>query len=555
MYRYFLALLFCASLLTAPSAVIAAPSASDEDKKADGKVHEKRQDVDTKREPTAEKKDRGEEKKLSSSEKKSDEKKDSSEKKDELKDKVSVTHHSATIQGKEIKYTATAGKLVMKDDEEKPKALVFFIAYTKDGAGDMSKRPVSFAFNGGPGSSSVWLHLGLLGPQRVKLPGDPEPVAPPYELVNNSQSLLDVTDLVFIDPVSTGYSRPAKGEKGDQFHGYLEDIASVSQFIHDYVTKYGRWRSPKFLIGESYGGLRAAGLSGYLRDRYRLALNGIVMVSPALNYQAIDFEFGNDLPYILFLPGYTASAWYHKALPGDLQAMPLEKVVRQATEFAKGEYTLAMMKGQSLEGSERDSIAEKLARFTGLSKKYVLRSNLRISMGRFAKELLREEGKTVGRYDSRYTGTDADSAGEDPEYDASAAAVFGPFAAAINDYVRNELKFDDEHVYEILSGRVQPWSYGRYSAQFPDATNTLRQSMSETPYLKLFIASGYYDLATPPATVRYSVEHMRLPPELQKHIEYHHYEGGHMMYTNQPSLERLRKELGEFYEKTLKTPR
>jgi carboxypeptidase C (cathepsin A) len=474
------------------------------------------------------------------------------EKKVELKDKVSVTKHTAKINGNEIKYTATAGKLVMKDDEGKPKALVFFVAYTKDDVKKLSERPVSFAFNGGPGSSSVWLHIGMLGPQRIKVPDDASQQPPPYSLTDNPYSLLDVTDLVFIDPVSTGYSRPATGEKGEQFYGYQEDLRSIGQFIHEYLTKYGRWRSPKFLIGESYGGLRSAGLSGYLRDRYNIVLNGVIMVSPALNFETIDFGFGNDLPYILFVPGYAAAAWYHKALPGDLQALSLEEVVKQATAFARNEYTLAMMKGQSLDDAERDAVAEKLARFTGLSKQYVLDSKLRIGMERFSKELLRKRGKSVGRYDSRYKGIDQDDASETPDYDPSAAAVFGPFTSAINDYLHNDLKVDDENVYEILTGKVRPWSYGRYASSFPDASNTLRESMSANPYLKLFVASGYYDLATPPATVQYSVEHLRLPKELHKNISHNFYEGGHMMYLYEPSLVKLRKDLTEFYESALK---
>jgi carboxypeptidase C (cathepsin A) len=483
-------------------------------------------------------------------EKKAEEKKD--DKKDEPKDTKFVTQHNITLHGKEFKYTATAGKLVMKDDEGKPKALVFFIAYTKDGAEDLSQRPVTFAFNGGPGSSSVWLHLGMLGPQRVKIPDDASQTPPPYALQSNPHTLLDLTDLVFIDPVSTGFSRPAKGENDDQFHGYEEDLRSVGQFIHDYITKYGRWRSPKFLIGESYGGIRAAGLSGYLRERYNITLNGIVMVSPALNFQTLGFAFGNDLPYILFVPGYAATAWYHKALPGDLQGLSLEEVVKQATAFALGEYTLAMMKGQSLSDAERNAVAEKLARYTGLSKEFVLQAKLRISMQRFAKELLRGHGRVIGRYDSRFKGIDADDAGEFPEYDASAAAVFSPFTAAINDYLHNELKVEDEHVYEILTDKVQPWSFGRQT-RYPDASNTLRQAMSANPYLKLFVASGYYDLATPPATVQYSVEHMRLPAELQKNIDHKFYEGGHMMYIHEPSMEKLRKDVEAFYEKALKT--
>jgi carboxypeptidase C (cathepsin A) len=282
-----------------------------------------------------------------------------------------------------------------------------------------------------------------------------------------------------------------------------------------------------------------------------MGLNGVIMISPALNYETIGFAFGNDLPYILFVPGYAAAAWYHKALPGDLQKLPLDEVVKQATDFATGEYTLAMMKGHSLSDDERNAVAEKLARYTGLTKEYVLQSKLKISMQRFAKELLRGRGRVVGRYDSRYEGIDADDAGETPEDDASASAVFGPFTAAINDYLRNDLKVEDERVYEIISDRVHPWSYGRFNSRFPDATNTLRQSIAQNPYLQVFVASGYYDLATPPTTVTYSLDHLRLPKELVKNVDQKFYEGGHMMYVHEPSMKQLRKDVEAFYEKTL----
>jgi carboxypeptidase C (cathepsin A) len=486
-------------------------------------------------------------------EKNDDSKNTKQAKEEELKDKVSVTQHTATIQDREIKYTATAGKLVMKSYEGDPKALMFFIAYTKDGVDDVGKRPITFAFNGGPGSSSVWLHLGMLGPKRVKIPDDASAVPPPYGLQSNPYSILDLTDLVFIDPVSTGFSRPVEGEDKGQFHGYEQDLQSVGHFIHDYVTKYGRWRSAKFLAGESYGGLRSAGLSGHLRQRYNMALNGIVMISPAINFLTLGFSPGNDLPYILFVPSYAATAWYHKVLPGDLQQMPLEDLVQEADEFARNEYTLALMKGHSLSDEDRNAVAEKLARYTGLSKEFVERANLRIDMQRFGKELLRERGRTIGRYDSRFSGIDADSVGERPEYDPSGAIVFGPFTAAINDHLRNDLKFEDDQVYEILTGNVQPWSYGRFGGRAPDASDTLRETMSANPFLKLFLACGYYDLATPPATVIYSVEHMRLPKELQKNITAQYYEGGHMMYIHEASIKKLRKDLEEFYETALET--
>lgn len=472
-------------------------------------------------------------------------------KEEEQEDKVVTTTHTTTINGEEIEYAVTAGKLAMKSDDGKTKAHIFFIAYTKKDVEDLGKRPISFAFNGGPGSSSVWLHLGMLGPKRIKLPDDATSLAPPYELVGNPHSLLDITDLVFIDPVSTGFSRPAKGEDKGQFHGYQQDLESIAQFIHEYLSKYGRWRSPKFLIGESYGGLRAAGLSGYLLERYNIALNGIVMISPAINFNAFAFNSASDLPYVTFLPSYTATAWYHKALPGDLQALELKDVYEQAVEFANNEYALALMKGNTLTDEGRDAVAEKLARLTGLSKEYVENSKLRVPMSQYGKELLRDRSRTVGRYDSRYTGIDADDVGEASEYDPSEAAVFGPFTATINDYLRNELKFEDGRVYEILTGAVQPWKYERFGFGPPDVSDTLRKSMAQVPYMKLFVAEGYYDLATPASSINYSLNHMRLPKELVPNMTVKLYDGGHMMYIFEPSMKKLRKDLETFYESAL----
>ena len=474
-------------------------------------------------------------------------KKPAEKEEEKVEDRLVSTQHSAMIQGKELKYTATVGTLVMRNDEGDAKANFFSIAYTKDGVNDRSKRPITFAFNGGPGSSSVWLHLGMLGPKRMKVPDDTSVAPPPYELTNNPYSILDLTDLVMIDPVSTGFSRPTEGEDKTQFHGYEEDIASVGQFIHDFVTKNDRWRSPKFVIGESYGGIRSAGLSGHLLTRYRMPLNGVVMVSPAINFYTLGFNPGHDLPYVLFMPTYATTAWYHKALPGDLQRLSIDEVFKQAKEFATTEYTLALMKGHMLGDEERNAVAEKLARYTGLSREFVDDSNLRISMQRFAKELLRSKGITVGRYDSRYTGIDADDVGETPEYDPSGSKVFGAFTAAINDYVRNELKFEDDRVYEILGGNVQPWNYGRGN-RIVDTSDTLRSTMSQNPLMKVFLAAGHYDLACPPVTATYSLEHMRLPPELQKNITYAYYEAGHMMYIYEPAMEKLRKDVEAFYK-------
>jgi carboxypeptidase C (cathepsin A) len=480
---------------------------------------------------------------------KAPDKKDVKEAKEE--EKLSVTQHSIVIDDKEIKYTATVGKMAMKTDAGKTTAHVFFIAYTKDGVTDTAKRPITFCFNGGPGSASVWLHLGMLGPRRVKMPDDTSSLRPPYKLDNNPHSLLDVTDLVFIDPVSTGFSRPAKGENKSQFHGFDEDIRSVGQFIHDWTTRFMRWPSPKLMIGESYGGMRAAGLSGYLHQRYKMELNGVVLVSAAVDFQTLRFSSSNNLPYVLFLPGYTATAWYHKALPGDLQKLPLKEVVQQAEQFAINEYATALLKGDSLPAKDRSAVAEKLARYSGLSKEFVDRANLRVSMSRFGKELLRDRGLTVGRFDSRYTGVDRDNAGERYDYDASAAAIFGPFAATLNDYVRRELKYEDERVYEILTGNVHPWNYDGFQNRYVSASDSLRQAMTANRHLKLFVAGGYFDLATPPFTMDYSVNHLALDAKLRENITSRNYEAGHMMYVHEPSMKRLRKDLLEFYKSAL----
>lgn len=460
------------------------------------------------------------------------------------------TQHEVMIDGKAISYTATVGKLVLRSDELESRATMFFTAYTRNDA-EAADRPVTFCFNGGPGSSSVWLHLGMLGPRYVRMPDDATTLQPPYRLETNPYSMLDVTDLVFIDPVSTGYSRPAKEVNKSEFHGYNEDIRSVGQFIHDYTTRFQRWPSAKFLCGESYGGVRAAGLSGYLRDRYNLELNGVIVISGAINFQTLRFSTSNDLPNILFLPTYTATAWYHNALPPDLQQRPLEELVEESEAFALGPYASALMQGTSLPDEEFDAIAESMARLTGLSAEYVRRANLRVSMRRFGKELLRDRELTVGRFDSRYTSMDRDSAGEGYEFDASGAAIFGPFTATFNDYIRRELKYEDPRVYEILTGNVHPWSYRTFENRYVDASETLREAMTANPHLKLFVACGYYDLATPHFAMEYTLNHLGLADERQSNVTVTWHEGGHMMYIHGPSLARLREQLLTFYDSAL----
>ena len=460
-------------------------------------------------------------------------------------DKVAQTKHSVRIGGQEIKYTATAGMMVMKTEEDAPKASVFYVAYTRDDVSDVAQRPIMFTFNGGPGSSSVWLHLGAFGPRRVEMGDVGTLLPPPYKLVDNESSLLDVTDLVFIDPVSTGYSRPAPGESPNQFHGVQEDVQSVGDFIRLYATRNKRWSSPKFLAGESYGTTRAAGLSGYLQQRYGMYLNGIILVSTILNFITTEFDSGNDLPYELILPTYTAIAWYHKKLPADLQS-DLRKAVDESVGFAKGEYASALMAGDALPSAEHAEIVKKLARLTGLSTDYIERANMRIEIERFTKELLRGERRTVGRIDGRFTGIDRDAAGENPEYDPSIAAIIGPYTATLNDYVRSDLKFDSDLPYEVLTGRVNPWSFKQYENRYVDVGETLRRAMTQNPFLRVFVARGYYDLATPFFAADYTFDHLGLDPSLRGHLTGAYYESGHMVYAHLPSLAKLKQDTAQF---------
>lgn len=474
----------------------------------------------------------------------------------ETEETLTTTRHKTEIAGKTIDYTTTVGTLVMKSDDGKAKAEIFFTAYTRDDVKEKTSRPITFCFNGGPGSSSVWLHMGMLGPKRVKLNDEARPVPPPGRLVDNPYSLLDVTDLVFIDPVSTGFSRPAKGEDKKQFHGYEEDLRSVGKFIYFYTSKYHRWLSPKYLLGESYGTLRAAGLSGHLQDRYYMDLNGVVLISSVLDFQTLSFNGNNHLPYLVFLPSYTATAWYHDKLADDLQNQALEKVLVQAEQFAMNDYADALLKGASLSDSDRKEVVQKYARFTGLSEEFVEQSNLRIPMSRFGKELLRDERRTVGRFDSRYIGIDRKAAGERSEYDPSGAALFGPFTAALNHYLRTELKVESEKVYEILTSNVRPWNYERFENDYVNATDTLRKAMSKNPYMKVFVASGFYDLATPYYATDYTMNHLALDPKLRDNIDIHYYRAGHMMYVHEHSLKKLRRDLLPFYQSShdQKTP-
>ncbi len=454
------------------------------------------------------------------------------------------THGRVKVGGKAIDYTARAGTLEIDGEDGKTKANVFFVAYTKDGA-DPATRPITFTFNGGPGSSSVWLHLGLVGPKRVEL-NDPHVTPPPNRLVPNEFSALEYTDIVLIDPVSTGFSRPEDPKNKSKFHGYDEDIRSVGEFVHDFVTRDGRWGSPKYLMGESYGTLRAAGLAGHLRDRYRMELNGIVLVSSVLDFRTL--RFGDDeIPYVGFLPAYTATAWYHGQLSKELQDQPLRKVLDEAEAFATGDYARALLYGDALKEKTRRQVVREYARLTGLSADYVERANLRVSMSRFGKALLAKKGETVGRFDSRYAGPSMNEVEASTWYDPSGAALFGPFTSAMNQYLRDDLEVRRDDVYEILTGKVHPWNYSRFENAHVSSTGSLRKAMISNPHLQVFVANGYYDLATPYFATEYTFDHLNLPKPLRKNVTMGYYEAGHMMYVHPPSLKAMHGDLVRFY--------
>lgn len=475
------------------------------------------------------------------------------------RDDLVVTRHRGTVGGRELAYTVTTGTMVLREEKtgtgdeagvyqgDKPKAEVFFVAYTLDDVDEPGERPVTFAFNGGPGSSSVWLHLGAFGPKRVLFDDEGFPVDPPYRLVENQDSLLDVTDLVFIDPVSTGFSRAATGEKPQEFHEYKKDIESVGEFIRLYCSRYHRWTSPKYLVGESYGTTRGAGLAGHLQERHNLYLNGVMLVSSVLDFGTILFGPGNQLPPLLYLPAYAATAHYHGRLEDELQSKPLEDLLEEVERFAMQTYAPALLRGASLPDDEADRIAATVARYIGTSTEFVRQNDLRIELMRYLKELLRDRRRTVGRLDSRFTGIDRDAGGSTLDHDPSMSAITGPFTAAFNDYVRRDLGFERDRVYEILSFDVnRAWSYREFENRYVYVSETLRKAVSMNPRLRVHVASGIYDLATPYFATQYTLDHLGLDPELRGNVETSTYEAGHMMYLHRPSLAKLKERLAAF---------
>jgi len=458
-----------------------------------------------------------------------------------------VTHHTMQLKGASLAYTATTGMLPIRNDTTGvAEGYIFYVAYTKDGATDPAKRPITFVFNGGPGSSTVWLHLGAFGPRRVKLNADGSPPAPPPALEDNPYTLLDQSDLVFLDPVGTGYSRPSKPQLGPNFWGVTEDLRSVAEFIRLYLTRNERWLSPKFLAGESYGTTRAAGLSGVLADR-GIALNGIVLISTVLNFETLSDQKGNDLGFVGFLPSYTAIAWYHKKLPPDLQQQTVEQVTAQAEQFAGAGYTQALERGARLTAAQRTAVIDTLSRFTGLSPAFIDHNDLRIPLDRFDQELLRDQHETVGRLDGRFTAYATDAGAERGEFDPSDADIENTFTPVLNDYVRRDLGFKDDEMYWILGGGIGRWRYPQRQG-FLDVTPYLERAFAKNPYMKLFVAMGYYDTATPYYAVEYTLGHLAVSAKARADITTDHFGAGHMVYIDTPSMARLRQDLTTFID-------
>ncbi|HEV7165305.1 MAG: S10 family peptidase [Gammaproteobacteria bacterium] len=468
------------------------------------------------------------------------------------KEEKSITHHKVTINGHEVSYTATAGNLVIKNDKDEPEATIFYVAYTADGGKDTDHRPVSFAYNGGPGSSSIWLHMGAFGPMQVVTSNAEPTPPPPYDVVPNANSLLDKTDLVFIDAVSTGFSQPVGKAEGKDFWGVDEDVEAFGRFIQRYISVNDRWNSPKFLLGESYGTTRSANLVDWLQNK-GIACNGVILISSVLNYG--DTFPGTDLEYVTYLPSYAAIAWYHDKLPN--KPADLKAFLEEVRAFARGEYADALFQGGRLPQAEYDEVLHKLHAYTGLSEQYLKEANLRVNATRFRAELLRDSDRTMGRYDARFEGVNMDDAEETPDYDASDTAISAAFTAAFNRYLRSDLGYSGDADYHVTGYDViHNWDWkhplpgrpGFFMPPLPDVQANLADAIRKNPHLKVFSANGYFDLATPFFKTEFDLDQMDLPADLMKNVQFGYYPSGHMIYLNPVAHKQLTADLDKFYD-------
>jgi len=453
-----------------------------------------------------------------------------------------VTRHSVTIQGHDVAYDAEAGMLPLLKEDGTPRANVFYVAYTRAGEADVARRPVMFCFNGGPGASAVWLHLGGLGPRRARVNPDGSLPPPPFELVSNEHTILPVCDLVFVDPVSTGYSRAAKDEKAEDFYGQAADVEALAEFVRLYTTRHGRWRSPKYLCGESYGVFRVAGLAARLQEEHGMFLNGLVLVSGLVDYGTIIPGPTNDLPYSLLLPSYTAVAHVHGRLPADLQA-DRPAALAEAEAFAAGDYVTALYAGASLSPQRRTQVAGKIARLTGLPQALVLDHDLRVDAATFRERLLADERLIVGRFDGRITGRDGEQGGDGPRFDPSYDAALGPLATAMNAYVREDLDFESDLPYRVLTG-VGPWPHDQN--RYASTARQLAEAMSRNHHLRVLVQAGVCDLAVPYRAMPHSFDHLAIDPALRANVTYATYDSGHMMYLSLDDLARFERDLRAF---------
>ncbi len=473
------------------------------------------------------------------------------------KPETSVTQHSVTIGGRTIQYTATAGTMILRDEQDEPTASIGYVAYTQRDVADLTRRPVTFAYNGGPGSSSVWLHMGALGPRRILTAEAGPTPPPPYRVVDNVHSLLDKTDLVMIDPVGTGVSRALGRKKDKDFWGVDQDIEEVSHFIAQYASDNRRWTSPKYLLGESYGTTRSAGVVEYLQSRENMALNGVILVSVALDFGAIFAWTGNDRPYPAFLPTFAAVAAYHHVLPHP--PAQLEPFLDEVRRYARGEYAVALAQGDALSAQERDAVAAKLHEYTGLSVDYIKLANLRVREAEFAQELLREHHQTVGRLDARFLGVSFDPLAEDAQYDPQAAAISAAYTAAFLDYYHGELKFGQGRSYTITNREAFPaWDWKHRApgqgfplpVPFPNTVPDLGHALGFNPHLRVLVLNGLYDLATPFMATEEMMDHLNLEPDLRLHVQMKYYPAGHMMYVHDDSLQQMKADIAAFIDAT-----